>query len=366
MENWKSLMTSASSQIDYVEEWYPFIKDFTFKTWAIPFTIEEAHLLYSICESTTYQKPIDKSQSTLFSQFKTKIEAELDKIKLEIGSECGFFLRLGSRSLKDAVYSAKSSKQRFKKLMYHAYEEEFSHFQSDEEKGAWVDKNGTENDYRIFSRCEIMAYQCHRVEEMFDMFCRSQRIRSDLKQEFEKESPKFFLIIREWDNRICFHLEFRGFVYHHKLTGLSQYDQWVYYEEVDKNKEAILNAIQKYFQSEIRDKLSNPECSLHDGNYIIDFGVIFHYNERSEVENVEVIVIEINLFYERAGPCLFNWEKDIEVLIGNRPFEFRFVTKNQFAMRNYEAIIFPHVLGMIGKIKKQIVQSQKKNFCFVQ
>jgi hypothetical protein len=61
-----------------------------------------------------------------------------------------------------------------------------------------------------------------------------------------KSKDKIQIIIREWKD-ISISNEFRGFVYNSKLTALSQYFDICYFKSIEKNKEEIVQNIQKKF-----------------------------------------------------------------------------------------------------------------------
>ena len=60
----------------------------------------------------------------------------------------------------------------------------------------------------------------------------------------------------------------------------------------------------------------------------------------------KVWVVEINPFGELAGACLFSWSKDREVLMGQKPFEFRIVEEKP-TIQYIKSEIDPRVLEVL-------------------
>ena len=162
-------------------------------------------------------------------------------------------------------------------------------------------------DLFYITKCDIKALKCHTIEEMFDLFFNSERILIDLGRELKKETPNFTLNFRLWDDRLLDHLKFRGFVYHHTLYALTQYDN---FKDVYESKELIQMSIQEFYETKVRPRIDMPNFLFVDGAYVIDFRIIFNGNIC-----VGVIVIEINSYHVTTGESLFNWRNDIDVLI---------------------------------------------------
>ena len=121
---------------DYVESWYPVISDLTFKTWIFKFTLEEGILLHRIAVKTIEKKPLTENDELLFNNFQAKVKTFFEKVKNESPPKSGFFLRLGSRSLKDGVLNSEKSLKRMNDLLYNKYLEEYNslNLQTKEEK----------------------------------------------------------------------------------------------------------------------------------------------------------------------------------------------------------------------------------------
>jgi hypothetical protein len=102
----------------------------------------------------------------------------------------------------------------------------------------------------------------------------------------------------------------------------------------------------------------NPLQALN--NYVMDFGIKFvNGTPRAHI-------IEINPFGKMTGACLFDWNQDIDVIVGQKPFEFRIVTEQMVENVDYATVIFPDWVAVIKEAKTGIVQKHKrKSFCNV-
>lgn len=343
------------NQSDYVELWYPILSDLTFKTWIFKFTLEEGILLHRVALQTFKKKPVEKNDQQLLDQFLSKVSDFFEKVKNESPPKSGYFLRLGSRSLKDAVFNTKYAMQRIIDLLHKKYMEEYKtlHLETKEEKIKWVNQKSQMTDVFYFAECDIKALKCYTISDMFELFFNSERIITDLSNEIKYESPKFSLNFRLWDDRLTYQMEFRGFVYHHKFCALTQYDNRIYYKKVYENKDIILHSIIDFFEDKVKPRmLSN--CPMKDGSYVIDFGVVFNGDN-----DVDVIVIELNHFARTTGSSLFNWDRDFDVLTGEKEFEFRLVKENQYNDIDFDYVIDPMLINLKNKIKAQIVNDNK-------
>lgn len=340
---------------DYVESWYPIISDLTFKTWIFKFSLEEGILLHRIVRSTFRHEEITESDQASLDTFLSKVTNFFEKVKSESPENSGYFLRLGSRSLKDAVFYSKNALKRFKDLLYDKYLDEYKSLQLEtrEDKINWVNQKSQMKDLYNISECDIKALKCNNISDMFELFFNSERILVDLGREIKMTSPNFSLNFRLWDDRLDYQNEFRGFVYHHKFCALTQYDDRLYYDHVYKNKELILKSITDLYENKVRPNMQS-NCPLAEGSYIIDFGIIF-----LDKDNVEAFVIEINRFEKTTGPSLFSWEKDIETLTGQKDFEFRLIKENQYSNVDYEHIIYPDFISLKNQVKAKVVNDNK-------
>ena len=127
------------------------------------------------------------------------------------------------------------------------------------------------------------------------------------------------VILREWVS-VPIWCEFRGFIYHNKLTALCQYYHHVFFPELIEKKALFLEKINSFLQQTqhlfpkvLREENGNLNCSV-----VADFAV--------DLEKGKTFIIELNPFrdYEGNGTssCMFDWKTDDDLLFGRKPFEF--------------------------------------------
>jgi hypothetical protein len=75
---------------------------------------------------------------------------------------------------------------------------------------------------------------------------------------------------------------------------------------ISTNYQEIKDRLVKFFESTVKENISQS-------SYIIDFFV----------GKEKIYIIELNPFHSGAGPGLFSWSKDRQILFGG-PLEFRF------------------------------------------
>ena len=127
------------------------------------------------------------------------------------------------------------------------------------------------------------------------------------------------LLLLRAQMRIPTFCELRAFVMDGKLTALCQYYNGAFFEKVQKHKEHMLKLVQKLWE-EIKNKIP-----LSPAEYSIDVAV--------DLENERAYVIELNPFGRPdgmgTGTALFSNKnpKDLAILFGEAPFEFRVETK---------------------------------------
>ena len=348
----------AAEYDDYVESWYPLIEDLTFKTWILNLTLEEGSLLRRVIIQSFHKKPLSETDQSIYDQFLSKVTDFFEKVKKESPPNSGFFLRLGSRSLKDAVFFSESGLKRITDLLYKKYTIEYNELklQTKEDKISWVNKKCQMNDLYYITECDIKALKCYTISDMFDLFMNSERILVDLGRELKYDTPKFSLNFRLLDSLLLYENEFRGLLYRHIFCALTQYDDRLYYPKVYRNKNKILTAITDLYEQKVKPRMIE-NCPLPEGTYVIDFGVIF------DGENVvDVIVIELNRFHRTTGESLFNWDRDIDVLTGVNEFEFRLVNEKQYNDVDYDRVIFPELVSVKNNVKAKIVNDNKSFF----
>jgi hypothetical protein len=254
------------------------------------------------------------------------------------------------------------ARERFLGLLTSRYEREYDKLESfsKEDRVHWMRQSCQMIDLQILNECAIAALRIFDADDLFDLFIDSFRVRVDLRRDLETNDPQLQICVREFDFRIEYHLEFRTFVCRNHLTAVTQYDDRLYFKEVEDNKDVILNAIRVLFEEKVRPAFAGKNVFPGD-SYVADFGVILSKSGEAVIGG-EAVLIEINRFNSQTGPSLFSWEEDIEVLTGEKPFEFRVAPESRFESVDYELQLEPDFASMKNEVKAEIVQRRKSWF----
>eukprot|EP01083_Nonionella_stella_P017510 48981_1 len=174
------------------------------------------------------------------------------------------------------------------------------------------------------------------------------------------------LAIRKWDTRIRDDLEFRCFVYDHKLRAISQYNHYCYFPELGDNAlfvECIKKKICGYFERNIEHKVPYRE-------YIVDIAIIILDEKKKEnVDNLDCVVIELNPYRTSTGAGLFNWGGDEQQLKYAQEVEIRVHHKSVLSktfvehyLNDFEkyAVETPWY-KLLEKMEKEITEYQSTN-----
>jgi len=203
------------------------------------------------------------------------------------------FVKLSTRSPKDAA-------DKLKEKTLSALHEELKHVDLQDSNAVLIGVR----------RAFFKVARVQSGKEAMDLMMVSARTISDLKRAIEIMPPEQWnlqLVVREFVD-IHPSMEFRGFVYHKKLNGLSQYFTDCYFPSLSKESDHIKERVTKYF-AEVKDKINYD-------NYIIDFVIL----------EKEIKIIELNPYGENTGSGLFQWAKDQSTL-QDGPFEIRVVSE---------------------------------------
>eukprot|EP00091_Calanus_sinicus_P020275 TRINITY_DN5446_c0_g1_i3.p1 TRINITY_DN5446_c0_g1~~TRINITY_DN5446_c0_g1_i3.p1 ORF type:complete len:267 (+),score=77.06 TRINITY_DN5446_c0_g1_i3:328-1128(+) len=217
------------------------------------------------------------------------IDAGIDQIRKQTNSDCEVFVRLSSRSPKDAIYHL----EEFPGLCKHKLKE-------------------LENQEDMFSKLHAFYKASTEVLSVSsglkatELMRKSSRIQGDLKMCLDV-GETMNLIIREF---VQFPVknELRGFVNNGVFTALTQYNNLAFFPDHLETKEEVLQKVKEMMEQFIR--------AMEDvlSSFIVD--IVLDNQGKAWV-------VEVNPFGELAGSCLFSWSKDRDVLIGDKEFEFR-------------------------------------------
>merc|ERR1712037_298186 len=293
----------------YFEAYYDQIEEFTFKSVILPMTIDDTKALMD-----AYTKFMDGTDKDVdLSVVDAKIDEGIRLIR-EKANKCKVFVRLSSRSPKDAIYHLES----FPSLI----QEKLSGFE-----------NGREDLYSklhafYMASTEIMAVSSGR--EATDLMRRSDRIQGDMEEAIKNSEP-MNLIIREFVN-FPVKNELRGFVHKGVFTALTQYNNLAYFPEHIESKAEVEEKVKSFVKVFIKAMESVLDSFVMD--IVID-------------DAGKVWVVEANPFGEMAGSCLFEWSRDRAILIGREPFQFRIVDEPP-PLGLIKTEVDPRVLEVLG------------------
>ena len=246
-------------------------------------------------------EPTDISETSFPSlkSIEDKINEGIGSIRERItNSSAKCFLRLSTRSPKDAIFHLKTFPDLYSKKLIQAKENDTL---------ASVASVQTYQKLIAFYLASTEILSISNGIEGVRMLVMSNRIQGDLK-EFAERSEPLNLIIREFVEFPVEH-ELRGFVWKKKLTALSQYNNIAFLPSLVKNKDEIETNVKSFmekFIGIIGDKIEN---------FVVD--IVLDYEGK-------VWVVELNPFGELAGSCLFSWVTDRELLLNEEGrYEFR-------------------------------------------
>jgi len=154
------------------------------------------------------------------------------------------------------------------------------------------------------------------------IFARSRRIQGDWEELIE-QAESAGLTHTQFGVRpfrdFPVEAELRGFVYDGKLTGMSQYHEYIQSPILSDNYDAIGIAAKSFMEDLILKHCPRIEPA---NSYVTDLVVT-----PQEDGTFKISLVELNPLCEAAGTCLFTWHKERGKLFGRRPYEFKIHTK---------------------------------------
>jgi len=293
----------------YFEKYYEQIEEFTFKSVIVPLTLEDIKTIYD----ATMEFESSKKTELDMTPIAKKIYEGIFEIRTSTNTECQVFVRLSSRSPKDAIYHLPTFSDEYKK-----YLQQFK------------DKDDLFSKLHAWYMASTSVLSVTTGLAACELLRKSSRIQGDLKACLES-SETMNLIIRQFV-KFPVKNELRGFVYNGVFTALTQYNNLTYFPEQKEGKKIV--------EQRVKDMMKRFICSM--ANTLTSFIVDIVLDEDGKVW-----VVEVNPFGELAGSCLFSWSKDREVLKGDKPFEFRIVEEKP-SLGYIKSNIDSRVLDLLG------------------
>eukprot|EP00485_Elphidium_margaritaceum_P021288 CAMPEP_0202718600 /NCGR_PEP_ID=MMETSP1385-20130828/123716_1 /ASSEMBLY_ACC=CAM_ASM_000861 /TAXON_ID=933848 /ORGANISM="Elphidium margaritaceum" /LENGTH=295 /DNA_ID=CAMNT_0049381403 /DNA_START=10 /DNA_END=893 /DNA_ORIENTATION=+ len=240
-----------------MDSYFQYIEHHTYQTRFIPITISQAHSLKLYFSGKDLSLAQYKEQKSELEQLKTNIQSGIDALRSELeqqnndvkndDSELAFFVRLSSRSPKDAC-----DKPLFRRKLLELMRRRFI----DPATGAFNEEYNDLNRRLIGLReCFSRVLSVSNSEQMLQLLSFSERCVSDLKRLMDHQHLldkwDLYLVVREFRFIPIAH-EFRCFVHRNKLTAITQYFPHCYFPRlIHGNVDKIQAMIVDYYNNAV-------------------------------------------------------------------------------------------------------------------
>jgi len=282
-----------------MDTYYEAIKDFTFETKFLAFSIPDAKALMAAYEHFMAKKSLENLSPETIAVLET-LEKKLQTVVEEMRGDDGcVFVKTTCRSAKDTAIQDNKFRELYRSLL--------------------LKKNPRHENDQVASLIEAATelLKTHNAKELIHTFCQSERVNSDLEIAMTKtERWDQYFVVRKW-HTIHPSMEFRGFVCNGNLNALSQYNHLCHYPHVVKFQKEIAAAIVSFFNAHIKSILLKQFAQ-----YVIDFAIVGDKDENGKFSFSRIFVIELNPFLFSTDGALFSWGRE-RPLLENGPFEMR-------------------------------------------
>lgn len=296
LERWRQQSTFD------VEHWYELLRGHTAETAIVPLPADVARALVASYRHRFLRRDEPtEAQLTALREYTARLQQDCAAMESE-----GFFVRLGSRSPKDAEAAVATRE---------AYDAELQ--RRTVEDGA-EDGYGTADDscnaqLRAYFEVAHQALRVRSAEAAVALLCSSERVCRDVERSLAS-GVAMSVCLRAWQPALRQEYEFRGFVCGGKLTHVSQYNPYVHTPQVVASRDDTLATLERFWREEI-----DPRLRARYGSYIVDFALL---------STGDVVVVELNPFDEQTGGGLFRWEDpDDRALMERGPLGLRMATR---------------------------------------
>jgi hypothetical protein len=304
-----------------IQNWIEPFQHLTFPTVIIPFS-KELGVIYlkdyrhRYCSSNT---PLSSQETFQFQQLTEQINSTIQQFQ----SPC--FIRLTTRSPKDAAMIPCN------------------------------DLKSLQNSPQLPINQKLIRYfelltqylQVTNGSQAMRLLQESERVFLDIQQAFDASTPTspvnpqshlgsyettasricpwdMGICIRKWDHRINEKYEFRCFVFQNNLVAISQYNTYIYCEELLRDRDILQSLMIRFYQFHIL------PIFQHSNNIptscILDLAIFLPLPTLSELSSGNslsffldhLIVIELNPYNRRTGGGCFHWDLDSGILFPDR------------------------------------------------
>eukprot|EP00040_Diaphanoeca_grandis_P029472 m.172694 g.172694 ORF g.172694 m.172694 type:complete len:684 (-) comp31698_c5_seq2:53-2104(-) len=365
------LLRSENIPFD-IDNWYPSLKKWTFKTVFVPMSRAEARAIVRY-QWMRYSSREGFDQTENDTTTLEALEKRLDDtIYQESFSESGCFMRLCGRSAKDAEpldrerirqeYTAALDELRTLDNLHNnkndvkAHSALDNHNQKPENgnknknkntqshsnrtnpddksddannKNSTIDSgsnnNNTDSDsdsntahndtpeLKMRAAARVSVLKCLTGAEVMSQLLSSERVYSDMLDWLWYGEPEQ-IVLRQWQPEISLDFEFRLYVHNNKLCGISQYDHYAHYSHLQPLKQMLQQQMISLWEE------------IHPSVGSASYGMDLVYLSKSK----EFKFLELSPFLRCTGAHCFRWNNpiDVDVLEGRSPFEFRLVEQS--------------------------------------
>lgn len=311
-DSWGSHTTSRSEALSFdsehllrsenlpfdIDAWYPALQRWTFRSVFLPLQRSEMRALIRGYRARFLHKP-----QALISSDDARV---LTLLEQRIGSVIqrdfngNAFFRLCGRSAKDGEpHDRERVRKEYAAALDAVTSESKSEAPSDSDRMRAVGRVAL---LKVTSGADVLS-----------LMLSSERVYSDMLDWAWYGEPEQ-ICLRAWEPELTLENEFRAYICDGKLCAISQYDHYCHYPGLATMRGEI--------ERQIRALWAEMHPHVGVASYGIDFGWLPH--------SQRLVMVELSPFLRCTGAHCFRWSnaKDVDVLEGRAPFEFRLVREN--------------------------------------
>lgn len=240
-----------------LQNWISPLANFTFKTILIPLSLPEAESCIKFYQIyiLRHKKQLTETDITHIRLLTTRIQDSITHLLQTEKDKC--FIRLSTRSPKDAILGRfipseyfphaidkhTQLKDELAEALLEIYEDSgvpnvIFEYESNPPPTE-IDYN---HEYRILMSIATRLLSVFSAEDALNLFLHSERVNVDLNMAvLYPESYDMQIVLRKWSDVLEYWNEFRVFIYDSNVVAISQYDCYVYFEELQSGQ--VLNDI---------------------------------------------------------------------------------------------------------------------------
>ena len=259
------------------------------------------------------------------------LAAGVDTALGELGGEQPGFVRLSSRSPKDAVLFVPGFATMLAECEAQIVEADAQQQQQQQchQEAGDSESSATNTRLRALYEASTRAMAIHSGRDALRLLILSARILDDLTTYVgDAGMPDMAVFVRAF-RVFPVELELRAFVFNNNYTALTQYNPCVYVPRLARAKEALEAHVGAFMEAFVEARTLGLDSYVLDliltpAEYGSPESVQTLYDDISQLE---IIVCEANPMAEFAGSGLFRFEDegDRDILLGKSGFEFRVV-----------------------------------------